>query len=252
MKNNFKAIFYLVFILFYLFPNFTFCQKTFWDHVWFQPYYKLTQRKIDKWKFQLTQGDTPLHLCEKIGAFINVSGGKITVDIFQLLEPITCESGITQKLKIKDNPIYLTDNRTSLGDPTNVLILPYRAVSLGINTMPIRVRPQFDSALSAFSLALSYGQTYGWGFITTRGIVNYTITPGFFIGPSTTGNFLDAAKISHNLLVISKGFQLVLARNSLGFNIAYGWDNALGSSANKWAYQGKWWFGFGVSASLSK
>jgi hypothetical protein len=164
-------------------------------------------------------------------------------------------------------PLELKDGRTTISDPTWVLRVPYRHKTISLNSIPIRYRGRrvladtvfaYGTVSPSFSLALSYGQTYGYSVITTRGKIDRSLTVSVFAGPSSaefkkaTVKKPDEVKKDRTGLVLSYGVSLVAAQNGFGFLIAVGADKALGKYGDIWVYNNKLWLGFGISASFPK
>jgi hypothetical protein len=234
--------------------------------IWF--HHTINQATVKSYGFDLVAGTppAPINLCVGRSGVVNVSGGKINVDIWRILDNTSCANGIDKRTGI-DN-LQIIDNRTTYGDPTRVLVLPFQAINLGVNTIPFRIRQKAKveetglevpaTGTSAFQLALNVGYTYGLSKITTRTITNWSATIGGYIGPSTTD--LKKETVKHPSLwttnqtnaTMTYGINLILARNNFGLVLAYGFENALGKNKAEWIYNGKSYFGFGINTSFMR
>ncbi|MBK6625984.1 MAG: hypothetical protein IPJ87_00980 [Flavobacteriales bacterium] len=138
-------------------------------------------------------------------------------------------------------------------DPwSKALRIGFRGWHFGSMTIPLRLRPATLSLAPSLvkdpSIALFYGHTRGYGLVTHRAITNYSITAAPFIGLTVAE--LKTSTVVQNSPAIMLGGGFVLARNNLGIMLTVGMDQAVGNHTDKWIYQGKPWFGLGVSASL--
>ena len=223
--------------------------------------------------FALVYDNVPIALCGPTKASINVSNGHIYVDIwrFKSASAGCIGAGINSMTPIRNHVIEITDDRKTLGDPTYVLKLPLKAWEFAVNTIPVRFRPAISNAnipktstvSTQFNLAASFGPTFGYGAITTRGITTWTFTPNVFLGPTSTGTTTAAPTVgtnshannillSQNNFALSYGLSAIFARNSIGVLIAFGIDTELSKGASVWPYQNKPWIGIGVSTSMLK
>lgn len=211
---------------------------------------------------------TIVRLTTTTKGLIAVSNGKISFDPWQITSfPSVVPA---DRLAIDVNtpiPLELKDGRQKISDPTKVLWVPYRHITSSINSIPFRYRAKrlladtvhaTGTVTTAFSLAISVGQTWGWSHITTRARNDFSFTLGGFIGPSSVDLKKETVKTPGSFVagrtnpVLSYGITIILARNGLGVLLAYGFDNAFGKFGNDWIYDKMPWFGFGVSASFPK
>lgn len=211
---------------------------------------------------------TIVRLSATTKGIISVSGGKIMFDPWRITEftnPIAADP-----LEVDQNtpiPLELKDGRQKISDPTKSLWVTYRHKTISINSIPFRYRGRTvladtvhstGTVTTAFSLAISFGQTWGWSHITTRARNDLSFTLGAFVGPSSVDLNKETVKTPASFVagrtnpVLSYGINLIFARNGLGVLLAYGFDNAFGKFGNDWIYDKKPWFGFGVSASFPK
>lgn len=237
--------------------------------IWF--HHTLDQSRIRSYGFNLVTGPdgstVPVDLCVKRSGVVTVSGGKINVDLWSINDAIPCPNGISGSTKIIRD-LRIESNRSTYGDPTRVLVLPFQAVNFGVNTIPFRMRKKVtveesrteipSTGAASFSLALNVGYTYGLSQITTRAITNWSATLGVYAGPSTaelkkeTVHHPSSWTTNQTNATLTYGVNLILARNSIGLVFAYGWENALGKNKSEWVYNKKPYFGFGINTSFMK
>lgn len=226
-------------------------------------HYLLKPSKFEgsKSHFHLVYDGVPVQLCAETKAIINIANGKITVDFYQFLNnacPIGT-IGLVPATPLKGHTIEIVDDRNTLGDPTFVLRLPLKAWSWGINTIPYRVRPPVQTAsvphtttvtTAPFNLAASFGRTWGFGNLTTRGANNYSFTFAGFSGPLAASGF--GLPTNQTNLAISYGFAGIFGRNGLGIILCWGIDTCLGDNSTSWAYQNNGWIGIGINTTILK
>ena len=155
--------------------------------------------------------------------------------------------------------------RDSLGESTQVVKLPYRAVVVTVNTLGIKVRPSAtDSAgknyatntYSGFNLGISLGYSLGGTAFTHRTQITTSHTFSGGIGFSAIGlakePLYDKVTVdaSHNNFVLSLNLSYTIARNDIGLMLAAGMDIMAGAHADSWLYQRRFFWGFGVAIGL--
>jgi hypothetical protein len=133
------------------------------------------------------------------------------------------------------------------------------------STIPFKYRPKRDSLNGNVSTSGNLGFVYGLKFSNHkfRNIYNsdgkrfntfktsISITPGFFVGPTTVDltakNTENKIKEDITVLGINSGFLLVFGVNKFNIGGAIGFDHALGNSGSNWIYNGRPWYGFVLS-----
>lgn len=198
---------------------------------------------------------------------INVTSGKITFDPWQITNFVSASTGINDVDESTALPLELRDDRRFIGEPTKVLVVPYKHYTLSLNSIPFRYRGRriladtvhSDATVTtAFNLALSFGHTWGRSHITTRARNDLSFTLGAFIGPSSAELKKENVKNPSVFVagrtnpVLSYGINAIFARNGFGVLLAIGFDNAFGKYGNDWIYDNRPWLGFGISASFPK
>ena len=162
--------------------------------------------------------------------------------------------------------------RAALKDPTVRVRIPFRSWVYGVNSIGIKWRgrvtsvDQTDSTKTVnngpnvqtgnINLGFTLGRSFGWTKFTHRSTNNVSITPALALGFSSTtlakeplSRKADVTNLSANL-VLSPAMSMIVARNDVGLIFSYGWDFMTGQGSSVWAYNGRPWFGLGVSASL--
>jgi len=156
--------------------------------------------------------------------------------------------------------------RSRIGDPTVSVTLHYRTWVFGVNTVGLKVRPKVkdyngkeyrSSAVAGnFNLGFSAGYSFGWTKFTHRSSNSFSITPGASLGFSSAvlskeilKKNVDVSSSTGNL-VLSPAVSCIIARNDIGIILSYGIEKMTGKNASAWAYQGKGFFGLGISASF--
>jgi hypothetical protein len=226
----------------------------------------LSQKKLDKYGFVLV-GDSEhlIEMCTSRKVNLSVSNGSINVDVWRIIDNTNCENGLDKNTSI-DKKLQIRDNRKKYGDATKVLVLPFKTWTYGLNSIPFRYRGSEknnaneipSTVTSSFQLAVNFGRTYGLSQITSRGITSWSVTGGLFFGPSSAElkkeTVQDPSMWTTNQTnpTLTYGLNIILARNNFGLVFAYGFDNALGKNSDKWIYDNKPWFGFGVNTSFLK
>ncbi len=202
------------------------------------------------------------------------SSGVILVDFWRIdpaTDPFAGQAGIVNS----STPFNLTtlptlsDGRTTIGQPTRVLKVPFNCLTFGVATIPFRLRGSQTISSTEKSkttvtsprpdIAFTGGWTVGKSTITSRSIINYSSTFGAFLGLSSaeiksgavsSTSVLYGTSKSQNNPALSYGASITLARNNLGLVLALGFDNSFGEFSNDWIYQNKPWLGVGLSANL--
>lgn len=205
--------------------------------------------------------------------FVTLSSGKIWVDPWQIVDSGVCAAGTTgtfpltpttarERLELQSVPV-------NFGTSITALKLPFGAWVYGLSAIPFRVRlkQSYDNSGNRtgtasntnFALALYGGHTlYGWSTITNRAIHNNAVSLIAFAGPSTVDISREIAapttlpiknKINPTIVY---GFGITGSRNALGATIYFGWENAFGTGASLWTFNGKPFIGFGVSTGFMR
>lgn len=170
------------------------------------------------------------------------------------------------KLTFRDT---LTFRKSFLKDKPSFKYLEISPV-LQASTIPFKFRPKQDSINSNVSTSGNLGFVYGLKFTNHnyKNIYNskgkrynthktsYSITPGFFVGPTTvdltannTNNYVND---DITVLGINSGFLLVFGVNKFNIGGAIGFDYAFGKDGEKWIYNGEPWYGFVLSLDFIK
>lgn len=199
---------------------------------------------------------------------ITVGGGKIFFDPWRITVPVPTPPAILNPVDQNTVlPLELRDGRRRVGDPTRPLYVPYRHITISVNSIPFRYRARryladtlhsTGTVTTAFSLAVSVGHTWGYSAITTRARNDYAFTLGMFFGPSSVDLKMETVKnpalftTGRTNPVLSYGINGIFSRNGLGVLLAVGMDNAFGKHGRDWIYNNQPWFGIGVGASFPK
>lgn len=206
-------------------------------------------------------GSTPdpnYNLCSDLECIVTLgTGGSANVDFFSTRANSTspCIGNATPLGSFR-----LDIGRSTLGSPTYVYKIPFKARSWSIASVPFRYRFKTDSSLSTIttnlSASVSYGWTWGQSWLTHRSMTNYSITMGPFVG-ITSIDLKKATVKSPSAWVtdrtnagLSYGASITLARNNFGIVISVGADHAIGKYSSFWSYQNKVWVGLGINANL--
>jgi len=190
--------------------------------------------------------------------------GGISVDFWQITDNINAGSPDIVNKNTSTLLFVLKDGRGKVGDPTKVINVPFRTWTWSIGTTPVRYRFATDSSVStvsaALSLSFSFGRTFGFSNITSRGMNNYSITPALFVGilsadlkketVKTPLGWEAKKKASQTNPAFSYGVSVTGARNNLGLVLSLGFDYMVGNNNKLWSYQGKPWIGLGINTSL--
>lgn len=164
--------------------------------------------------------------------------------------------------------LSLTDGRDSLGAPTGVLELPFRARTWGISTTPFRYRFKNDSSSGTvstnLSVSLSYGITRGKTKFTSRLTRHWANTAAVFVGLSSAELKQSTVRepklwkkrapkdlsLDRTNAAISYGISYTRSLNNVGLVVSAGIDSAIGPDSDQWSYQHQPWLGLGVSTGL--
>lgn len=156
--------------------------------------------------------------------------------------------------------------RKKLGDAVFGIWLPYQTIIVSINTIAFKTRPavtdfngkKYPATLTAgsFNLGLGIGKSFGWTKFTQRSSNSTSLTGSFSLGLSNVKlkdepltRSVDVAAVP-NSFVLSPTGTLTVARNDIGFILAFGIDHMFGNAASAWAYQNEPFFGFGIAAGF--
>jgi hypothetical protein len=206
--------------------------------------------------------------------YITLASGKIWVDPWQIVANGVCTSTTPRTLPLTPNTLRqqrleLQPVVVSYGTPITTLKLPFGAWVYGLSAIPFRVRlkQEYDNngnltgtaSSTNFALALYGGHTlWGRSTITNRAIHNNAISLIAFAGPSTVDiskeiNAPAALPIKNKVnATIVYGTGITFSRNALGATIYFGLENALGTGASLWTFNGKPFIGFGVSTGFMR
>lgn len=166
--------------------------------------------------------------------------------------------------KLNGSIITLSDNRSSIGQPTKVLIVPFKAFTWTISTTPLRYRFKSDGTRATFATGLSlsgaYGYTWGKTTFTSRLVRHRSNTVAPFVGIGTAELKASTVKDSDTWTregvedrtnaAISYGLSYTRAVNNFGIVFSLGFDRAIGSRSSQWSFQGDPWVGLGVATNL--
>ena len=210
---------------------------------------------------------TVVNLCVPRKGVVSITNGMIKFDLWQITDSITCGPNPIDRHTALTT-LRFSENRKSFGEETKVMWIPFRAISVGVNTLPFRIRGAATqnngttrvpaTATSSFALAVSGGYSIGWSQFTTRNMVNWSVTVGAYAGPSTVE--LNKATVQNpgtwtdnrTNASLSYGLNLVFARNNLGLVVAVGGEHALGTNNRQWIYNHVPYLGFGINTSSLK
>ncbi len=161
------------------------------------------------------------------------------------------------KTVVKDYRFELDLGRSTLGQSTNLVRVPFRTFAFGISTIPVRIRKGLPSpATGQVNASVFGGFVWGNSRITHRGINNWAWTVGPFVGLSLVELKKPQYKnqgvyvVDQTLPAVSYGVSFIRSFNKIGFTLSFGTDRATGGNAKEWLYQNKLWYGIGVSTSF--
>lgn len=199
--------------------------------------------------------------------------GVLLVDPWSIMDDVNMnKSDVIDSLFVtsflsKRTPAVLQINikRDNLGQGSHVIRIPYRAWVLSLNSIGVKVRPSAsDSAgknyssnvSTGFNLGLTAGYSFGCTSFTHRTQVSWSHTLGMGLAFSAASLSkepliapIDASATPSNL-VLSPNFSYTFARNDVGLVLAAGLDQMIGSHADSWLYQNRFFWGFGLSVGL--
>lgn len=193
------------------------------------------------------------------------SAGVPIVDVWQITKLVPTESRtsvISENTILKDHQIEIDLSRNTVGDPTRVIKIPFRAFLVSYNTVPLRVRLDAHGstnptpATTNLSFAVNFGGVRGNSFFSPRGVNHYGYAVSGFLGATTvTLNktaYRDINRYDYDRtqLGLSTGVAFTLIRNNIGLVGALGIDHCTGPRRDDWIYQRKIWLGFGISTGL--
>lgn len=200
-------------------------------------------------------------LCsEERPGIISLSGGVPVIDFWQIKDSNNSEIDTCLSKNTELGRFEIDLSRSSVGDPTRYIVIPFRAWSWGVGTNPFRYRPEANGSFSTVSTSLgvsiNFGRTFGWSYISTRAITNYSITVGPFVGLSSVDLKKSTVKnpdfwvTDRTNVALSYGLNAILARNNFGLVLSIGFDNNFGENSKEWSYQNRPWFGIGINTGL--
>lgn len=230
--------------------------------------YHICKTKVDSIRYTVDGFKKPFKCVATLGK------GVISVDPWSIVDsttnagvPDSVSRGITRRAITVTTPadLEIDLNRKSLGQTTKVVKIPFRAMTITLNSLPIKIRPSAEDSAgykydpvvtSSFNLGLSCGYTFGSTAFTHRAANTWsgTFSGGLGIGAAALKNetfqtTIDP-KYSPSNLLLSPNMSFTYARNDIGLVLAAGWDYMVGSHADWWLYQGKLFVGFGLSVGL--
>lgn len=242
---------------------------------------KLTALNTNNLQIEDAAGNT-YQLCPTLphGAFlcqIANDKGKLNIDPWSVLDyrvdpnqrnitdPCFKQPGIINAAT--DNTLFIQlPKRSQVGSPTIPAVIHYRTWLIGVNSIGLKVRPkvkdfngkeyQANISTTNVNLGFSAGYSHGWTKFTHRSSNSFSVTPSFSFGFSSASLSKEILKkqvdvsASPSSLILSPAASVTLARNEIGIILAYGMDLMTGKHANAWAYQGKPYFGLGLSAAF--
>ncbi|TDE10818.1 hypothetical protein [Dyadobacter psychrotolerans] len=156
--------------------------------------------------------------------------------------------------------------RTKVGNAVEGITLRYETILFAINTIGVKARPRvsdYNDSLytvnfitGSINLGVSLGYSFGWTKFTQLTSNNYSITPSFGLGFSSVKLANEPRKknigVTNNPsnFILGPAATVILARNDIGLVLSYGYDVMMGKNSSAWAYQGKPFYGVGVSLGL--
>jgi len=211
--------------------------------------------------YLMNKDTIPIRICSpQLEGIISMVSGVPTIDFFTIIDTAHISSPDCISRNTKLGSFILNLRRTTLGDSTRVIRVPFRTRSWSIATVPFRYRFKSDSAFSTvtsnLSVSFSYGWATGYSTITHRGMNNYSVTLGPFIGFSSADLKRSTVKkpaswaADRTNIALSYRGSVTLARNNFGLVLSFGLDHAFGKNSKQWSYQDKPWIGLGVNTSL--
>jgi hypothetical protein len=202
----------------------------------------------------------PVKMCSDLEGIITTgSGGLANVDFFTITSQPGAPACINKDTRL--GAFYLDLRRSTLGDATKVIKVPFKARAFSIATVPFRYRFETDSSYATvttnLSASLQFGWTNGFSLITHRAINHFHLTLGPFIGvtsvelkESTVKHPSKMKGISRNNIGVSYGGSATLGRNNFGLVFSVGADHGFGKFHKEWSYQDKIWIGLGINTSM--
>ncbi|MDN5285692.1 MAG: hypothetical protein JWR38_1966 [Mucilaginibacter sp.] len=210
-----------------------------------------------------------MQLCNNstLYCYINAKDGYLQVDPWSIVAN-NCKdtTGTSTKLNAySKNSLIIRFPRKLIGDPTKVLKIAYDAWILNISTLGVKFRPSVTDTLnvkhpktatgSNLNLGLTFGHSWGFTSFNNRTNNSYSFTLSGGLGFSTAdlskeivNKHIDKGVGSE--LILSPSINTIFARNDIGILLAVGMDFMTGKQASSWAYQGKPYFGLGISAGF--
>lgn len=236
----------------------------------------------------------PFSFChDKLYAIVKFDKGIGIVDFWTILDTpdperppcIGPETKLIQKNdkdEMEEYRFELDLGRAKMGDVTKTFSIPFRGLMFGVSTIPLRYRFRYegidhpftnpsngkieqrpDTIVATFasqlSLTFTAGYTvFGRSTINHRGITNWGITVGPFVGASSfehkVSQYIDPNMHKkygdRTIPTMSYGIQSTFSRNNFGVILSLGFDHAFGDTADQWVYQNKPWIGLGINSSL--
>ena len=245
-------------------------------------HYRLTQKRLDSIEskgFRLSASDNlRYHVKGFNGPFkflATLDKGVIRMDPWSIKSDTTNQREAERFLADADSarPIttktpadmYIDLKRERLGQATRVVKIPYQAWVFSANTIAVKVRPSAtDSAgnkysenvSTSFNLGLTFGRSFGTTTFTHRTQISTSHTFGLGLGFSAASlskellyRPVDVSSAPSNL-ILSPNVNYTVARNEIGLVLAAGIDTMVGSFADSWLYQNRFFWGFGLSFGL--
>lgn len=230
-------------------------------------YHKIKKNDIDSGKLKLVYKykngvKKDILVCGKyLKGIITLDKGVPVIDFWSIADDKNSkdDSCISNNTELGRFEIDLTP-RSKVGDPTNYIIIPFRAWTWGVGATPFRYRPKTETSFSTISSSLgvtiNYGKTLGWSTISSRAINNFSVTVGPFVGMSSVDLKKSTVKspttwtTDRTNAAFTYGINSIFARNNFGLVLSIGFDNNFGENSKQWSYQNRPWFGIGINTSL--
>ncbi len=153
-----------------------------------------------------------------------------------------------------------------VGHPTKQITLHYQTWLIGVNTSAVKFRPSVkdyngneyspNAITGTINAGLTIGYSFGWTTFTHRSTNSWSITPAFSLGLASASLAKEPLKkqvtttYNPSNFIISPALGVIFARNDVGVFFTYGHDFMTGRNSDAWAYQGKHFFGIGLSAGF--
>jgi hypothetical protein len=153
-----------------------------------------------------------------------------------------------------------------VGHPTEAVTFHYQTWLIGVNTSAVKFRPSVkdyngneysaNAITGTINAGLTIGYSFGWTTFTHRSTTSWSVTPAFSLGLASASLAKEPLKkqvtttYNPSNFIISPALGFIVARNDVGIFFTYGHDFMTGKNSDAWAYQGKHFFGIGLSAGF--